>query len=235
MQPSYIVISFYKFVKILDAALLRAELLNFCNKHQIKGTILLAEEGLNSTLAANPDAIQKFCEFLKSYDIFSDINFKESHSEVAPFKKMKVKIKKEIVTFGVDGLDISKRGDYLSSKEWDDLVDQKDTILIDTRNYYEYVMGTFDGAINPHIHHFTELAVWLDGNLKEEDKKKNIAMFCTGGIRCEKSTAYLKQRGFENVYHLKDGIIKYIEDNKGNPNSSWHGKCFIFDDRVIYS
>jgi UPF0176 protein len=235
MQSQCLVISFYRFVKVEDTASLRSELLNFCNKHQIKGTILVAEEGVNSTLAGSSDSIRKFCGFLRGYDIFSDINFKESGSEFIPFKKMKVKIKKEIVTFGIKDLDVSERGHYLDSKEWDALIQQKDTILIDTRNYYEYVMGTFEGAINPHIHHFTELVEWLDGNLNEGDKKKNIAMFCTGGIRCEKSTAYLKQLGFENVYHLKDGIIKYIEDNKDNPKSSWHGQCFVFDDRVIYS
>ncbi|WPX96945.1 oxygen-dependent tRNA uridine(34) hydroxylase TrhO [Candidatus Bandiella euplotis] len=233
MSP-YCVISFYKFVNIEDTDVLRANLLNFCNHNRIKGTILLAEEGLNSTLAGSEESIQKFCAYLRSYDIFFDINFKRSTSTVPPFKKMKVKIKKEIVTFGVESLDISQRGEYLDSKTWDEVIKQDDTILIDTRNYYEYAMGTFKGAINPRIHNFTELVKWLNTHLTERDKKKKIAMFCTGGIRCEKSTAYLKQHGFENVYHLKDGIIKYIEDNRGNPASSWNGECFIFDDRVTY-
>ena len=162
------------------------------------------------------------------------MKFKISFAEILPFKKMKVKIKKEIVTFDVEELDLSQKGEYLTPKEWDELMKKDDTIVIDTRNYYEYAMGTFRGAINPHIHHFTELPKWLKGNLKEGDKKKNIAMFCTGGIRCEKSTAYLKQLGFENVYHLKDGIIKYLEDNQKNPNSTWQGGCFVFDDRITY-
>ncbi len=234
-MPAYFIISFYRFVNVKNVDSLKIELLEFCNKCKIKGTIILAEEGINATLAGSNEAIKKFCDFPQSYEIFSDINFKESFSDLPPFQKMKVRIKEEIVTFKVKNLDMSKRGDYLNSKEWDELIKQDNTILIDTRNYYEYAIGTFKGAVNPHIHHFTELATWLDGNLKEEDKKKNIAMFCTGGIRCEKSTAYLKQKGFKKVYHLKDGIIKYIDDNKDNPNSSWKGKCFVFDDRITYS
>ena len=231
----YFIISFYKFVNIQEINPLKTKLLEFCNEHKIKGTIILAEEGINATLAGNNEAIKKFCDFLKSYEIFDDIKFKKSSSVLPPFQKMKVRIKEEIVTFKVKDLDMSKRGNYLNSKEWDELIKQDDTILIDTRNYYEYAMGTFKRAINPHIHHFTELVPWLDCNLKEGDKSKNIAMFCTGGIRCEKSTAYLKQKGFKNVYHLKDGIIRYIDDNKDNPDSSWKGKCFIFDDRITYS
>jgi UPF0176 protein len=210
------------------------ELLVFCKKHKIKGTIILAKEGLNSTLAGSHESIQEFCKYLRSYDIFSDIIFKESRSESIPFQKMKVKIKDEIVTFGVKTLDMSKKGEYLNSAEWDKLISKKETILIDTRNYYEYAMGTFNGAINPHTHHFTEMVAWLDAHLLNDDKERNIAMFCTGGIRCEKSTAYLKQKGFKNIYHLKDGIIKYIEENRNNANSLWQGKCFVFDDRVTY-
>ena len=231
----YSIISFYKFVDIRDTHPLQAELLKFCNEYEIKGTAILAEEGINATLAGGNEAIKKFCDFLRGYEIFADIDFKESFSDIPPFQKMKIRIKEEIVTFKVKGLDMSQRGDYLNSHDWDGLIKEKDTILIDTRNYYEYAMGTFKGAINPHIHHFTELTAWLDGNLKESDKNKNIAMFCTGGIRCEKSTAYLKQKGFKNVYHLKDGIIKYIDDNKDNPHSSWKGDCFIFDDRITYA
>ena len=234
-MAKYFIISFYKFVDIRDIHSFQAELLKFCNEYEIKGTIILAEEGINATLAGNEKAIKKFCDFLRKYEFFTDIHFKESCSNSPPFQKMKVRIKDEIVTFKVKDLDMSQRGDYLNSHDWDELIKEKDTVLIDTRNYYEYAMGTFEGAINPHIHHFTELPKWLDGNLKEDDKQKNIAMFCTGGIRCEKSTAYLKQKGFKHVYHLKDGIIKYIDDNKNNPDSLWQGGCFVFDDRITYS
>ncbi len=230
----YKITSFYKFVKIKNLQSLKAELLNFCNKHNIKGTIIIANEGINSTIAGDEILINNFCTFLQKHTFFKDTKFKISFSDIRPFKKMKVKIKKEIVTFNTNELDMSQKGTYLISKEWDQLIAKEDTIVIDTRNYYEYAMGTFKGAINPHIHHFTELADWLKGSLKEEDKKKNIAMFCTGGIRCEKSTAFLKQLGFEKVYHLKDVILKYLEDNKENPNSTWQGECFVFDDRVKY-
>ena len=230
----YKIISFYKFVNLEDTQSLKAELFDFCNQHDIKGTIIVANEEINSTLSANQDSIDKFCNHLKSFDFFNDIEFKISFSEIRPFKKLKVKLKKEIVTFNVEELDLSKKGTYLNYKEWDELIKNDDTIVIDARNYYEYAMGTFRGAINPHIHHFTELSKWLKGNFKESDKKQNVAMFCTGGIRCEKSTAYLKQLGFENVYHLKDGIIKYLENNQKNPHSTWQGECFVFDDRITY-
>lgn len=230
----YQITSFYKFVKIEDLQSLRIELLNFCNKHGIKGTIIIANEGINSTIAGDKSSINNFCTFLQGHTFLENMKFKINFSDIKPFKKMKVKIKKEIVTFNINDLDMSQKGVYLNSKEWDKLIAKEDTIVIDTRNYYEYAMGTFKGAINPHIHHFTELANWLKGSLKEGDKKKNIAMFCTGGIRCEKSTTFLKQLGFEKVYHLKDGIIKYLEDNKKNPNSMWQGECFVFDDRVKY-
>ena len=233
-MSKYKIISFYKFINLENAQSLKTELLGFCNQYCIKGTIIIATEGINATLSADTNSIDKFCDYLKEFNLFRDMKFKISFAEILPFKKMKVKIKKEIVTFDVEELDLSQKGDYLTTKEWDELMKKDDTIVIDTRNYYEYVMGTFKGAINPHIHHFTELPKWLKGNLKEGDKKKNIAMFCTGGIRCEKSTAYLKQLGFENVYHLKDGIIKYLEDNQKNPNSTWQGECFVFDDRITY-
>jgi len=233
-MSKYKIISFYKFINLEDTQFLKTVLLNFCTQHDIKGTIIIAAEGINSTLAANQESVDKFCNYIKSFDFFNDIEFKISFSEIRPFKKLKVKLKKEIVTFNEEELDLSKKGAYLNSKEWDELIKNDDTIVIDARNYYEYAMGTFRGAINPHIHHFTELAQWLKGNFKESDKKQNVAMFCTGGIRCEKSTAYLKQLGFENVYHLKDGIIKYLEDNQKNPQSNWQGQCFVFDDRIAY-
>ena len=234
-MPKYQIISFYKFVNMQDLQSLKIDLLCFCNQKMVKGTIMIANEGINATLSAKQESINQLCHYLKDFHVFNGIEFQISSSEDIPFKKMKVKIKKEIVNFNVPTLDLSRRGNYLSPQKWDEIIVKDNTILIDTRNYYEYAIGTFKGAINPHIHHFTELPRWLESNMQEKNKKQNIAMFCTGGIRCEKSTAYMKQLGFQNVYHLKNGIIKYLENNRENFNSNWRGKCFVFDDRIIYS
>ena len=149
---------------------------------------------------------------------------------------MKVRIKKEIVAFKVENLDVSNRGEYLTSDEWDAKIEKGDAIIIDTRNNYEFEMGTFKKAINPNIHNFSDLPKWISDNLSASDKQKEIMMFCTGGIRCEKSTAYMKQIGFDKVYHLKGGIIQYLIDNKSrkktNKISNWEGACFVFDDRL---
>ncbi|MFQ3307617.1 MAG: UPF0176 protein [Candidatus Midichloriaceae bacterium] len=233
-MDKFYIISFYKFIKINSLITLKVDLLSFCKKNKIKGTILIAEEGINATISGDEESINLFCDFITKFDIFSDLLFKHSNSNIDPFKRMKIKLKKEIVTFRVENLDASSPGVYLDSDEWDDLIKKEDTVLIDTRNHYEYAMGTFRNAINPHINNFTELKQWLDVNFDQNDKEKNVAMFCTGGIRCEKSTSYLKQQGFKNVYHLKDGIIKYIKDRKNASDSSWNGECFIFDDRITY-
>jgi len=230
----YQIISFYKFSNIVDIESLRSLLYEFCTDNNIKGTIIIANEGINCSLSGKQESIKAFCRFLKNYSFLDNISIKVSFSNVAPFQKTKVKIKKEIIKFGVDTINMSKVGTYLNAKEWDELITKNDTIIIDNRNYYEYAIGTFRNAINPGIHHFSELAKWLQYSLKENDKKKNIAMFCTGGIRCEKSTAFLKYQGFDHVYQLRNGIIQYIEDNKNNKCSMWQGECFVFDDRIKY-
>ena len=228
------IVSFYKFVQLDNLKELKSKLLNYCKKSFMKGTIILAEEGINAFVSCDESMIESFTCFIKSFEEFFDVEFKIEKSSSEPFEKMKIKVKEEIVTFG-QPVNLKERGEYLDPDGWDKLISKKDTILIDTRNYYEYAMGTFKGAINPYIQNFTELAAWLDENFTDDDKEKDIAMFCTGGIRCEKSTAYLKQKGFKNVYHLKEGIIKYIHQKRTEKNSLWEGECFVFDNRVIYS
>ncbi|KIE04273.1 UPF0176 protein [Candidatus Jidaibacter acanthamoeba] len=232
-SENFIVTTFYKFVELEDLTELKLQLLKFCNEVKIKGTILIAKEGINATLTGSKDSIIAFYSFIKSYNCFSDLSFKESISNFTPFKKMKVKIKPEIVTFKAE-IDINKRGEYLSPEEWDKFLEKDDIIIIDTRNDYEVALGTFKNATDPKTKAFTELPKWVKENLTEEDKEKTILMFCTGGVRCEKSTAYMKQNGFDKVYHLEGGILKYLESTK-NANNNWIGSCFIFDDRSALS
>jgi UPF0176 protein len=226
----FVVTTYYKFVELSDLETIRAKLLKFCLQNAIKGTILLAQEGVNSTMTGSRAAIDKFYEFIKSIPEFSDLTFKESFAEIIPFKKLKVKIRKEIVTFKL-GLDMKQVGERLDAAAWEEMIARKDAIVIDTRNDYEVVFGTFKNAINPKTRNFTDLPDWVERNLADVDRNRPVAMFCTGGIRCEKSTAYMKQIGFKNVYHLNGGILQYLEDSK-NKNNMWQGKCFIFDDRI---
>jgi UPF0176 protein len=230
-MEKFIVTTFYKFINLPSYLDLRIQLLKLCNSLSLKGTILLAEEGLNSTLSGTRENVDKFYGLIKEMPEFADLEFKESESDYQPFKRMKVRLKKEIVTFKVDDLDMNLRGEYLDHQTWDDLLAREDSIVIDTRNDYEITFGTFEKAIDPKLNSFSELPEWLDKNLKEEDKEKPVLMFCTGGIRCEKSTAYLKQKGFKQVYHLRGGILKYFEEGK-NSNNKWIGSCFVFDDRL---
>ncbi|MFI5141834.1 MAG: rhodanese-related sulfurtransferase, partial [Bacteroidia bacterium] len=210
---------------------LRPQLVKFCNDHKIKGTILLAAEGINSTLVGTREAIDAFYFFLTNMPEFVKTEFKESVCDYMPFKKLKIRLKKEIVKLAQKNLSMKSRGELLDSQAWDKLIADPNTLLIDTRNDYEVVFGTFNKAINPKIRNFTDLPQWVEKNLKPEDKDRPIAMFCTGGIRCEKSTAYMKQAGYKNVYHLKGGILKYFEETK-NASGNWNGRCFVFDDRV---
>lgn len=227
----YKVISFYKFVKINNIQDMQVALLKYCKEHNIKGTILLALEGINSTMAGDPKDIDAFCEFLKSFVEFSDMTFKHSISLLPPFKRTKVIIKNEIVTFKVKDLDMTQVGEYLSGKEWDNMLQNPDAIVIDTRNDYEVVFGTFQNAIDPKTKNFSDFPDWVEKELSDSDKERPIAMFCTGGVRCEKSTAYMKQKGFKNVYHLKGGILQYLDDTS-NKSNMWKGDCFVFDDRL---
>jgi UPF0176 protein len=227
----FIVTTFYKFVALTDLPELKLQLIKFCRENEIKGTILIAEEGINSTVTGTRESIDKFYTFIKSIDQFDDLEFKESLNAYMPFKRLKIKIRKEIVTFKV-GVDAAKNsGVALNADEWDKLLATPEAIVIDTRNDYEVAFGTFKGAINPKTRVFTELPNWVENNLTDNDKEKPVLMFCTGGIRCEKSTAYMKQIGFKKVYHLKGGVLKYLEDTN-NRNQNWLGTCFVFDDRL---
>ena len=229
------IISFYKFVKILNLENIKLRIENICNKYDIKGTILLATEGINGTIEGSHSNIDKFLIKFKMDENFSDIEPKYSYAEKDSFNRMKVRLKKEIVTIGNTEVDPNKYiGKYIEPTEWNEFISDPNTILIDTRNEYEVSIGTFKGSINPKTKSFRDLPEWIKNNLETKDKNyrnKKIAMFCTGGIRCEKSTSYLVQKGFTNVSHLKGGILKYLE-NVPKSNSLWDGECFVFDQRV---
>ena len=229
------IISFYKFVTILNLEELKIQIENICSKFDTKGTILIAPEGINGTIEGSKNNIEKFLETLKNNKKFSDIIPKYSYSSKDSFNRMKVRLKKEIVTIGNTEVNPNKYiGKYIEPNDWNELISDPNTILIDTRNEYEVAIGTFKGAINPKTKSFRDLPNWIKNNLENEDddyKDKKIAMFCTGGIRCEKSTSYLVQKGFTNVSHLKGGILKYLE-NIPKKKSLWDGECFVFDQRV---
>ena len=229
------IISFYKFVTILNLEELKIQIENICSMFETKGTILIAPEGINGTIEGSKNNIKKFLETLKNNKNFSDIIPKYSYSSKDSFNRMKVRLKKEIVTIGNTEVNPNKYvGKYIEPNDWNELISDPNTILIDTRNEYEVAIGTFKGAINPKTKSFRDLPNWIKNNLENEDddyKNKKIAMFCTGGIRCEKSTSYLVQKGFTNVSHLKGGILKYLE-NIPKKKSLWDGECFVFDQRV---
>jgi UPF0176 protein len=226
----------YKFINIPENEILsiQQKVKQLCIDMQIFGTILLAPEGINFTISGINEKIIQFMIALQSIKYFNNLEYNSlTQSFFIPFKKMKVRCKKEIVALKDKNLNIlqEKPGQYLNSQEWDTLISSQDVIIIDTRNNFEYAYGTFENAINPNIQSFSELPQWLQDNLDLQNKKQKIAMFCTGGIRCEKSTAYLTSLGCENVYQLKGGVIQYFIDNHGK-KSLWNGNLFIFDDRI---
>lgn len=195
------------------------------------GTIILALEGINGGFAGPRADMELFYEFMRSDPRLSTLNFKETFDEKNPFEKAKVKLRKEIVTMGVGGVDpLAETGTHLSPEEWHEFIQDPEVIIIDTRNDYEFELGTFKNAINPNTENFREFPEYVEQHLSDK-KDKKIAMFCTGGIRCEKSTAYLRELGFEQVYQLQDGILNYIE-RINEEHSLWEGSCFVFDDRV---
>ena len=227
----YVIAALYKFVKLEDYKSLRIPLIDEMSKLNVKGTLLLAEEGINGTICGERESIDKIVKYLKSDPRLQNLTHKESYSEKQAFYRTKVKLKKEIVTMGIEGINPSSQaGEYVSAEKWNELLNDPELVLLDTRNDYEVAIGTFEGAINPDIKSFREFPEWIKKNLNPE-KNKKVAMFCTGGIRCEKSTSLLNQFGFENVYHLEGGILKYFEDVK-TENSKWNGECFVFDQRV---
>lgn len=235
VQPTAIqnivVAALYKFVALPDFHELREPMLDACIAAGVKGTLLLAEEGINGTIAGSRDAIDQILAYLKADPRLADIDHKESLDSEIPFYRMKVKLKKEIVTMGVGGIDPNSLvGHYVDPKDWNALISDPEVTLIDTRNAYECDIGSFKGAINPQTTTFREMPAYVKENL-DPQKNKKVAMFCTGGIRCEKSTAYMLEQGYEEVYHLKGGILKYLEDVP-KEQSLWQGECFVFDNRV---
>ena len=229
---SQVVISaLYHFVTLDNYKELRQPLLDFMLEHEIKGTLLLAHEGINGTVAGSQKSIDALLNWLKSDTRLSDLRHKSSYDEKMPFYRTRVKLKKEIVTMGVQGIDPNHVvGTYVKPEDWNDLISDPDVTLVDTRNAYETAIGTFKNAIDPETETFREFPEYVKQNLNPE-KHKKVAMFCTGGIRCEKSTAYLKEQGFDEVYHLQGGILKYLETIP-QEDSLWEGECFVFDNRV---
>ncbi len=230
-MSQYIVCAMYKFVALENYEAMRQPLLEAMESHGIKGTLLLANEGINGTVSGTREGIDGLLAYLNADERINPISYKESLHETQPFYRTKVKLKKEIVTMGVEGIDPLKTvGTYVKPKDWNALISDPDVTVIDTRNDYEIEIGTFKHAINPKTDTFREFPAYV---AKEMDPKKNkkVAMFCTGGIRCEKSTAYMKEQGFEEVYHLEGGILQYLEDVPKD-ESLWEGDCFVFDNRV---
>ena len=231
-QPAtnnWVVAALYQFKEVSNAAELQQRLLDLVNSIHLCGTLIVASEGINGTVAGDRAAIDAVYQFLLS-EGFNAMEYKESFSSEKPFRKMKIKLKQEIVTLGVEVKPRDLVGHYLDPKQWNELLARDDVILVDTRNDYEYKAGTFKGAIDPKTESFREFPDYVKQNL-EQHKDKKIAMFCTGGIRCEKSTSLLLQQGFNEVYHLKGGILKYLEETPAE-ESLWEGECFVFDGRT---
>ena len=231
----YKVAALYKFSKILDPLKLQNEIRKQLKEYSISGTILIGKEGINGTISSSSNKNLHFAiDFIKKIKGFKDLDIKFSSSDVNPFIRLKVKLKKEIVTIGDERIDPTEIvGEYVEPKDWNNLIDHKDTIVIDTRNNYEYSIGTFKNSLNPKTAKFREFPEWINKQkfTDDEKKNKNIAMFCTGGIRCEKASSLMKKKGFNNVFHLKGGILRYFE-SVSQDTSSWEGECFVFDDRV---
>ena len=226
-----VVAALYKFVSLDDFADIQQPLLDVCNAADVKGTLLLAHEGINGTVAGSRAGIDKMLAWLRSDPRLADLPHKESYTSEPPFLRMKVKLKKEIVTIGIPEVSPTKTvGTYVQGKEWDALLDDPDVVVIDTRNEYEYAVGTFENAVNPHTETFREFPDYVRENL-DPKKNKKVAMFCTGGIRCEKASSFMLEEGFEEVFHLDGGILKYLEQTSPQ-EQKWQGECFVFDERV---
>ncbi|WP_257264294.1 rhodanese-related sulfurtransferase [Endozoicomonas sp. ONNA2] len=226
-----VVCALYKFVALKNFASLREPLLRTMAANHVRGTLLLAPEGINGTVASTREGIDALLAWLNRDTRLNPIECKESQSDSMPFKRTRVKLKKEIVTMGVADIDPNKAvGTYVEPADWNSLISDPDVLVVDTRNDYEIQVGTFKHAINPKTESFRQFPAYVDANLNPETHKK-VAMFCTGGIRCEKSTALLREKGFDQVYHLKGGILKYLEEVP-EAESLWEGECFVFDDRV---
>ena len=231
MPTQYVTCALYKFVALPNYGSIRHPLLKVMTDNNVFGTLLLATEGINGTISGLREDIDTLLGWLNKQPGLENIDTKESYDDEIPFYRSKVKIKKEIVTMGVEGIDPKQVvGTYVKPADWNDLISDPDVVLVDTRNDYEIEIGTFENAIDPKTTSFRDFPSWAKKNL-DRDKHKKVAMFCTGGIRCEKSTAYLKGQGFEEVYHLQGGILKYLEEVPSE-QTLWQGECFVFDNRV---
>jgi UPF0176 protein len=227
----FTVAALYHFTRFDDPDALRAPLRDLCEERDVRGSLLIAAEGINGTIAGPRAGIDAVLAHIRALPGCADLEWKESTATEAPFARMKVRLKKEIVTMGVPGVDPkAKVGHYVRPEDWNALISAPDVAVIDTRNDYEIAIGTFEGAVDPETTTFREFPAWWQEN-KDRFHNKRIAMFCTGGIRCEKSTNYLIEQGVEEVYHLKGGILQYLEDVP-EEDSLWHGECFVFDERV---
>ncbi|MGQ4648114.1 oxygen-dependent tRNA uridine(34) hydroxylase TrhO [Lyngbya aestuarii] len=226
-----VVATFYKFVKLPDLAQKQASLLEYCQAQDIKGTILLAAEGINGTIAGSCQAIDSVLAFLRSDPYLADLEPKESYTDSPPFERLKVRLKKEIVTLGLPEVDPNHQvGTYVGPEEWNALLSDPQVVVVDTRNAYEVDIGTFKGAQNPQTASFREFPDYVEHHL-DPSKHKKVALFCTGGIRCEKASSFMLSQGFQEVYHLKGGILKYLKEVPAN-ESLWRGECFVFDQRI---
>ncbi|EGD58337.1 rhodanese domain-containing protein [Novosphingobium nitrogenifigens DSM 19370] len=229
------VAALYQFTPFVDPLALRAPLLALCEEQGIKGTLLLAGEGINGTIAGSGQGIAAVLDHIRALPGCAELDVKFSTAPTMPFGRMKVRMKREIVTMGVPGIDpLASVGAYVEPQDWNALIADPDTIVIDTRNHYEVVAGTFRRAIDPHTRTFREFPEWFRRErdaLLGKGRQPKVAMFCTGGIRCEKSTAFLKGEGVDEVYHLKGGILNYLEKVPAE-DSLWEGECFVFDERV---
>lgn len=230
-SPDVVVAALYRFAALPDFVALKDPLYQLMIEHEVRGTLLLAKEGINGTIAGSRQGIDRILDWLKSDPRFADLEAKESYVDTPPFYRTKVKLKKEIVTMGVEGIDPKDIvGTYVEPADWNALIADPEVLVLDTRNKYEVDIGSFENAINPETDSFRELPAYVEKHL-DPVKHKKVAMFCTGGIRCEKSTAFLKRQGFNEVYHLKGGILKYLEEVP-ETESKWRGECFVFDNRV---
>lgn len=230
-KAEIVVAALYKFTALPDREVWQQKLMDVCEDYGTKGTLLLAEEGINGTIAGNRIGINAVRHLLENDPRFDGIEYKESLSDSMPFHRLKIRLKDEIVTLGMEGVDpVCNAGTYVSPQDWNALISDPDVLLVDTRNDYEVAIGHFKGAVNPHTESFRELPEWVEKQQFLERKPK-VAMYCTGGIRCEKSTAYLKSLGLDEVFHLQGGILKYLEEIP-KEQSLWEGACFVFDERV---
>ncbi|MEO1138914.1 MAG: rhodanese-related sulfurtransferase [Pseudomonadota bacterium] len=230
----YTIAALYHFTRFSDPATIQGPLFALCEAQMISGSLLLAHEGINGTIAGRRAGIEAVLAHIRALPGCADLEWKESTARSQPFRRLKVRLKNEIVTMGQPDVDpVARVGHYVQPSEWNDLIQSPDVAVIDTRNDYEVAIGTFEGSINPKTDSFRDFPAWWEAN-KNRFHNKHIAMFCTGGIRCEKSTNFLLGQGVENVYHLKGGILKYLEDMP-EAKSTWRGDCFVFDGRVSVS